>query len=50
MLKNINLSRVLFLDIETVPEKYNYRELNSNKKKYGKKNMEERKNIQNPVC
>ena len=33
MLKNINLSRVLFLDIETVPEKYNYKELNSNKKK-----------------
>ena len=38
MLKNINLSRVLFLDIETVPEKYNYKELNNNKKKYGKKN------------
>ena len=36
MLKNINLSRVLFLDIETVPEKYNYKELNSNKKKIWK--------------
>ena len=33
MLNNINLSRVLFLDIETVPEKYNYKELNNNKKK-----------------
>ena len=33
MLNNINLSRVLFLDIETVPEKYNYKDLNSNKKK-----------------
>ena len=32
MLNNINLSRVLFLDIETVPEKYNYKELNNNKK------------------
>ena len=37
MLNNINLSRVLFLDIETVPEKYNYKELNNNKK-----NMEEK--------
>ena len=40
MLNNINLSRVLFLDIETVPEIYNYKELKSGKKeiwdeKYG---------------
>ena len=33
MLNNINLSRVLFLDIETVPETYNYKRLNNNKKK-----------------
>ena len=43
MLKNINLSRVLFLDIETVPEIYNFKELSSGKKKiwkekYGGKN------------
>ena len=33
MLNNINLSRGLFLDIETVPETYNYKRLNNNKKK-----------------
>ena len=32
MLKNINLSKVLFLDIETVPETYNFKKLNSGKK------------------
>ena len=32
MLNNINLSRVLFLDIQTVPETYSYRELNNNNK------------------
>ena len=36
MLKNINLSRVLFLDIETVPETYNFKELNSGKKEIWK--------------
>ena len=38
MLNNINLSRVLFLDIETVPEKYNYKELNNNMKKIWEEN------------
>ena len=36
MLKNINLSKILFLDIETVPETYNFKELNSGKKEIWK--------------
>ena len=36
MLKNINLSKILFLDIETVPETYNFKELSSGKKEIWK--------------